>query len=43
MKEKEILAKCDMGLNEGISELEKSIKTVMKRIDELKSYSSATG
>lgn len=42
IKEKEILSKYDMELNESVEEMEKSIKNIIKKIDDLKSYSSAT-
>ena len=41
-KEKEILARFDQELNESVEELEKGIKSIVKRIDELKGYSSGT-
>ena len=41
-KEKEVLAKLDQELNESVEELEKSIKGIIKRIEELKGYSSGT-
>jgi len=42
MQEKDILARCDSQLAESMEELEKSTKNIVKRIDELKSYSTAT-
>lgn len=42
LKEKEILSRLDGELNESVEELEKSIKTIIKKIEDLKSYSSAT-
>ena len=41
-KEKEILAKLDHELNASVEELDKSIKGIIKRIDDLKGYSSGT-
>jgi phage shock protein A len=42
LKEKEILGRLDQDLNEAVDELEKSIKTIIKKIEDLKGYSSAT-
>lgn len=42
IQERDILSRCDSQLNEAILELEKSTKQVLKRIDELKGYSTAT-
>ena len=41
-KEKEVLAKLDQELNDSVEELEKSTKGIIKRIEELKGYSSVT-
>jgi hypothetical protein len=41
-KEKDILAKFDSELSDSVEELEKSIKSIVKRIDDLRGYSSAT-
>lgn len=42
IQERDILSRCDSQLSEAILELEKSTKQVLKRIDELKGYSTAT-
>jgi predicted nucleic acid-binding Zn-ribbon protein len=41
-KEKEILARFDTDLSESLEELEKSIKAIVKRIEDLRGYSSGT-
>jgi hypothetical protein len=42
IQEKEILSKFDNSLTDAVQDYEKAIKGILKRIDDLKSYSSAT-
>lgn len=39
IKEKELLAKCDATLDESLEELEKGVRTIIKRIEDLKGFS----
>ena len=42
LKEKEILDKYDMELNDSVEEYEKAIKSIISKIENLRGYSSAT-
>ncbi len=42
-QEKEVLAKCDQNLSDNLSDLDKSAKQIVRKIDELKSYSMTMG
>lgn len=42
-QEKEVLAKCDQNLSDNLSDLDKSAKQIVRKIDELKSYSDDDG
>ena len=43
LKEKEILERYDQELTDSVEDLEKAIKSIIKKIEDLKGYSSATG